>query len=178
VIDDGWTIEATADRFQIDAKTVTKWRDLFLAEGVTGLFNRSSRPKTLPNVRSVTSATTLAIVTDVERSGSPFWLHQLGEYMIAAVLIASSWYSPEPIVQAVLGSLIMINAAVADGAAGAFHLIGRTVHKWIDVAIMVLLLVAALQGWFDVNTTGRIALPLMSASLFMLWLHTDFDDEQ
>jgi hypothetical protein len=119
---------------------------------------------------------TLTIVTDVERSGWPFWLHQLGEYLIAAVLVASAWYSPEPMVQAVLGSLIMINAAVADGPAGAFRLIGRTIHKWIDVAIMVLLLVAAFQGWFDVNTTGRIALPLMSAALFVLWLSTDFDD--
>ncbi len=79
-------------------------------------------------------------------------------------------------VQAVLGSLIMINAAVADGPAGAFHLIGRTIHKWIDVAIMVLLLVAAFQGWVDVNTTGRIALPFMSAAMLVLWLRTDFDD--
>jgi hypothetical protein len=118
----------------------------------------------------------LTIVMNAERSRLPFWLHQLGEYLIAAVLIASSWYSPEPVVQAVLGSLIMINAAFADGAAGAFHLIGRTIHKWIDVAIMVLLLVAAFQGWFDVDTTGRIALPLMSAALFVLWLSTDFDN--
>lgn len=34
VIEDGWTIEATAERFQIDAKTVRKWRDRFL--GSTG----------------------------------------------------------------------------------------------------------------------------------------------
>ena len=27
VIERGWTIEATAQRFQIDAKTVRKWRD-------------------------------------------------------------------------------------------------------------------------------------------------------
>ena len=33
VLDRGWTIEATAERFQVDAKTVRKWRDRFLAEG-------------------------------------------------------------------------------------------------------------------------------------------------
>jgi hypothetical protein len=33
LIDQGWTIEATADRFQVGAKTVTKRRDWFLAEG-------------------------------------------------------------------------------------------------------------------------------------------------
>ena len=44
VIDRRWTIEATAERFQIDAKTVRKWRGRFLADGDKGLANRSSRP--------------------------------------------------------------------------------------------------------------------------------------
>ena len=49
VIDDGWTVEATATRFQVDAKTVRKWRDRFLAEGEAGLVDRSSRPHRSPN---------------------------------------------------------------------------------------------------------------------------------
>ncbi|CAN0480484.1 unnamed protein product, partial [Phaeothamnion confervicola] len=49
VIDQHWSIEATADRFQIDAKTVRKWRDRFLAEGDAGLQDRSSRPHRSPN---------------------------------------------------------------------------------------------------------------------------------
>jgi len=49
VIDDGWAIEATAERFQVDAKTVRKWRDRFLAEGEAGLRDRSSRPHRSPN---------------------------------------------------------------------------------------------------------------------------------
>ena len=49
VIDDGWSIEATADRFQVDAKTVRKWRDRFLAEGEAGVMDRSSRPHRSPN---------------------------------------------------------------------------------------------------------------------------------
>ncbi len=49
VIDQGWSIEATAERFQIDAKTVRKWRDRFLAEGDDGLLDRSSRPHRSPN---------------------------------------------------------------------------------------------------------------------------------
>jgi len=44
-----WTIEATAERFQVDAKTVRKWRDRFLAEGEAGLMDRSSRPRSSPN---------------------------------------------------------------------------------------------------------------------------------
>jgi len=49
VLIDGWSVEATADRFQVDAKTVRKWRDRFLTEGETGLLDRSSRPRSSPN---------------------------------------------------------------------------------------------------------------------------------
>ena len=49
VLDDGWTIEATADKFQVDAKTVRKWRDRYLVEGSDGLFDRTSRPMSSPN---------------------------------------------------------------------------------------------------------------------------------
>ncbi|MGZ8785687.1 MAG: helix-turn-helix domain-containing protein, partial [Acidimicrobiia bacterium] len=41
VVEYGWTIDATAERFQVDAETVLKWRDRFLA---AGLEDRSSRP--------------------------------------------------------------------------------------------------------------------------------------
>ena len=49
VLDDGWTVTATAERFQVDAKTVRKWRDGYLADGVEGLVDRSSRPHRSPN---------------------------------------------------------------------------------------------------------------------------------
>jgi transposase InsO family protein len=49
VIGRGWTIEMTAERFQVDAKTVRKWRDRFLAEGEDGLLDRSSRPLSCRN---------------------------------------------------------------------------------------------------------------------------------
>ena len=49
VLERGWTIEATAERFQVDAKTVRKWRDRFLAEGEAGLLDRSCRPHRSPD---------------------------------------------------------------------------------------------------------------------------------
>lgn len=49
VLDRGWSVEATAERFQVDAKTVRKWRDRFVAEGEPGLLDRSSRPHRSPN---------------------------------------------------------------------------------------------------------------------------------
>ena len=48
LLERGWTVEMTAERFQIDAKTVRKWRDRFLAEGEAGLQDRSSRPHRSP----------------------------------------------------------------------------------------------------------------------------------
>ena len=49
LLEDGWTVEATAERFQVDPKTVRNWRDRFLAEGLAGLEDRSSRPHRSPN---------------------------------------------------------------------------------------------------------------------------------
>ncbi|MDJ0791856.1 MAG: IS481 family transposase [Acidimicrobiia bacterium] len=49
VVDRGWSVAATAERFQVDPKTVRKWRDRFLAEGVEGLEDRSCRPQRSPN---------------------------------------------------------------------------------------------------------------------------------
>jgi transposase-like protein len=49
LLERGWTVEMTAERFQIDAKTVRKWRDRFLVEGEAGLQDRSSRPHRSPN---------------------------------------------------------------------------------------------------------------------------------
>jgi transposase InsO family protein len=44
----GWSVAAVAQRFQVDAKTVRKWRDRFVAEGHSGLVDRSSRPHRCP----------------------------------------------------------------------------------------------------------------------------------
>jgi transposase InsO family protein len=49
VLDQGWSVAATAERFQVNPKTVRKWRDRFLTEGDTGLRDRSSRPHRSPN---------------------------------------------------------------------------------------------------------------------------------
>src|SRR3990170_3622335 len=49
VVGGGWSVTATAERFQVDAKTVRKWRDRYLADGADGLLDRSSRPHRSPN---------------------------------------------------------------------------------------------------------------------------------
>jgi len=49
VTDRGWSGAATAERFQVDAKTVRGWRDRWLADGDDGLWDRSCRPRRSPN---------------------------------------------------------------------------------------------------------------------------------
>jgi transposase InsO family protein len=78
VIDDGWTIEATAERFQVDAKTVTKWRDRYRAEGEEGLFDRSSRPKTSPNATPPECRRRIVELRKQRRWGTAHIGHEVG----------------------------------------------------------------------------------------------------
>lgn len=47
--DHGWPKSKIARQFQTTAKTVTKWINRFLADGVAGLKDRSSRPHSMPS---------------------------------------------------------------------------------------------------------------------------------
>jgi transposase InsO family protein len=78
VLDDGWTIEATAERFQVDAKTVRKWRDRFLAEGDAGLFDRSSRPRPSPNRTPPRLRPRVVHLRKKHRWGADHIAHELG----------------------------------------------------------------------------------------------------
>ena len=52
----------------------------------------------------------------------PFWLHQAAEYLIGLVLVAQGLQSPTPVVPALAGGLVLVNAACVDGPLGAFRL--------------------------------------------------------
>jgi transposase InsO family protein len=78
VLEDHWTIEATAERFQVDAKTVRKWRDRFLAEGDGGLFDRSSRPKRSPNRTRRATRRRVLHLRRKRRWGADHIAHELG----------------------------------------------------------------------------------------------------
>lgn len=78
VLDQGWTIEAAAQRFQVDAKTVRKWRDRFLAEGEPGLLDRSSRPKRSPNRTPRRVRRDIVRLRKKRRWGADHIAHELG----------------------------------------------------------------------------------------------------
>jgi transposase InsO family protein len=74
----GWSVEATAERFQIDAKTVRKWRDRFLEEGEAGLRDRSSRPKRSPNRTPSACRRQVVRLRRQHRWGAEHIAHELG----------------------------------------------------------------------------------------------------
>lgn len=78
VMERGWTVEATAERFQVDAKTVRKWRDRFVAEGDAGLQDRSSRPHRSPNRTSRASRREVVRLRTMRRWGADHIGHELG----------------------------------------------------------------------------------------------------
>ena len=78
VVDDGQMIEATAERFQLDAKTVWKWRDRYLAEGEAGLVDRSSRPESCPWVTPPDKAARVVELGRQHRWGAGHIGHEVG----------------------------------------------------------------------------------------------------
>lgn len=78
VIEVGWTVEATADRFQVDPKTVRKWRDRFLAEGEPGLLDRSSRPRRSPNRTPLRVRQLVIRLRKKRRWGAEHIAHEVG----------------------------------------------------------------------------------------------------
>lgn len=78
VIEQGWSIEATAERFQVDAKTVRKWRDRYQAEGMKGLNDRSSRPHTSPNQTPQTKRRQVVRLRKKNRWGADHIAQELG----------------------------------------------------------------------------------------------------
>ena len=78
VLDRGWTVEATADRFQVDAKTVCKWRDRYLADGEPGLQDRSSRPHRSPNRTPRQMRRKVCRIRKQRRWGADHIAHEIG----------------------------------------------------------------------------------------------------
>ena len=104
----------------------------------------------------------------------PFWMHQVVEYIIGAVFVSAGFGSPTPAVPAALGALVMVNAAVAIGPAGAFRLVHRRMHRLLDLVVIGLVAVAAVQPWIEVDANARILIGLLGVVLAFVWWNTDF----
>ena len=113
---------------------------------------------------------------EIERVQRPFWAHQLVEYLVGIALISVAVQQPQPALPALLGAVVLLNAAVAEGAAGAFRLVGRRLHRILDLVVVALLVVAAVQPWVSLDNVGRLVLGGVAFVLLFVWFHTDFTE--
>lgn len=104
----------------------------------------------------------------------PFWIHQFVEYLIGIALVAQGLQEKNPVVPAVAGVIVLLNAAIARGPLGAFRWVGRSLHRWLDLVVMAGIFVAAVQPWSPVPPGGRLVMLVMLVPLGFLWFYTDW----
>jgi len=104
----------------------------------------------------------------------PFWLHQMAEYIIGLVLVGQGLQSPSPMFPTLAGGLVVLNAALVEGPLGAFRLVPRRLHRWVDVAVIGLIVLAAVLPFVDIDNTSRTLMIVMSGVLGFVWWNTRF----
>jgi hypothetical protein len=109
-----------------------------------------------------------------DRAMRPFWVHQLAEYLIGISLVAQGMQDPSPLVPTVAGALVMVNAAIVRGPLGAFKLVGRRLHRLLDIVVMLAIVVGAVQPWVAVEISGRLIMGVILLPLGFLWFYTDW----
>ena len=117
-------------------------------------------------------------MAEIERAKRPFWIHQIVEYIVGIGLISASVQLPDPTVPALLGLLVILNAAVAKGSAGAFRLVGRRLHRTLDLVVIGVLAFFAVQPWFSIDATARLLIGAIAFILWFVWFYTDFAEQR
>ena len=113
-----------------------------------------------------------------DRARRPFWLHQVVEYIIGLILVAQGLQGPEPLVPAVVGGVVLLNAAVAIGPLGAFRLVGRRLHRVLDLVAIGVVVAAAVQPWVDVDVGTRAIMIAIAVVYGFVWFYSDFAEKQ
>ena len=103
-------------------------------------------------------------------SKRPFWMHQVVEYILGGAMIAAGLQSPTPVVPSIVGGVVMLNAAITSGPLSAFRVLDRRVHRVVDMVVIALEMIAAVQPWIalDAGTRG-IVLIIAFVHLFVWW---------
>ena len=101
-------------------------------------------------------------------------MHQVVEYVIGASFISAAIPSSTPVIPIVLGVIVLVNAAVAIGPAGAFRLVHRQVHRIFDLAIMGLIVFASIQPVYEVQSATRALMIALGLVMAFVWWNSDF----
>jgi hypothetical protein len=104
----------------------------------------------------------------------PFWIHQVVEYAIGALIAYQAIHSPSPVVPLLAGLAVVVLAATADGPVACFHVVPRPVHRILDIIVAFGLLVVALFFGSEVGGAGQFMLVLGALGLGVLTLRSDY----
>jgi hypothetical protein len=108
------------------------------------------------------------------RSKRPFWMHQLVEYILGGTLVAAGLQSPTPLVPSVVGGIVMLHAAMTTGPLGAFRVVARGVHRVIDIGVVAIEVLAAVQPWIDLESATRAIVFIIAVVHSFVWWNTSF----
>jgi len=98
----------------------------------------------------------------------PFWIHQLVELLLGGLLLVEGARTGEHTVVLVsLGAVLLVLALCSDGALGAWTLIGRRLHRVLDLVAAAVLAVSPVVLGLDRVLAIVI---LEAAAVAMVWL--------
>ncbi|MFZ4720771.1 MAG: hypothetical protein ACOYMR_15200 [Ilumatobacteraceae bacterium] len=108
----------------------------------------------------------------------PFWMHQLVEYILGGAMAYSGLMSPTPLVPAVCGGLIVLNAALTKSSIGAFRAYGRNLHRTFDIVIICICLVAVGQPWIELDGGTRIVILAITSVHIVVFFGSSYVEKQ
>ncbi len=107
----------------------------------------------------------------------PFWIHQLVEYLLGLALVSLGLQSPHPEVPAAMGLLVIVNAAIVRRAPlSAFRLVTKSQHRVLDVIVIAVLSLGAIQPWFESLTGDRVTIGGVAFIMGFVWMRSSFVD--
>jgi hypothetical protein len=107
-------------------------------------------------------------------SKRPFWMHQVVEYILGGAMVAAGLQSPTPLVPTVVGGIVMLHAAITVGPLGAFRIVDRRAHRYVDVGVIALEVVAGAQPWIDLESGTRFLVVGIALVHAFVWWNTNF----
>ena len=108
------------------------------------------------------------------RPGSPFWIHQVVEYLLGVLLLSQAIQSEHPTVPVLLGVGVILLAATADGPLAAFHVVPRPLHRVLDVVAIVAIAVATIVFRDDLGTVGVVFAAAVVVAMAGLVVRTSY----
>lgn len=104
-------------------------------------------------------------------------MHQIVEYILGAALAAVGLQSPTPVVPATVGIVVILHGAITKGAFAAFQVIGRKLHRVVDLGVIAFEVLAAIQPFIKVESATRGIMIAIAVVHLFVWWQTSFKEK-